>query len=99
MGLRSFLGRVLGSSRDALPVPVGQPERVEAVQRILTELRPLFEADGGDILLLSVDDEGVVVVRMEGACAGCGAGSMTLYGAILPRLQERLDWVSELRPG
>ena len=94
-GFASFLRGVFGAPTD----PTGPPERVEAVRAILTELRPMFKADGGDILLLSVDEEGVVVVRMEGACGGCGAGSVTLYGAILPRLQEGLEWVTELRQG
>jgi hypothetical protein len=81
-GFASFLRGVFGAPTD----PTGPPERVEAVQGILTELRPMFKADGGDILLLSVDEEG-------------GAGSVTLYGAILPRLQEGLEWVTELRQG
>ncbi|MAE29186.1 MAG: NifU family protein [Planctomycetota bacterium] len=98
-GFGSFLGDGFGSQEEAPPEATGPAERVAQVQEILTELRPMFQADGGDILLLSVDEEGVVVVRMQGACAGCGAGSMTLYGAILPRLQERLEWVTELRPG
>ncbi|HJO26979.1 MAG TPA: NifU family protein [Planctomycetota bacterium] len=101
-GFGSFLGDGFGGCNEEAPETpeaTGPTERVAEVQAILAELRPMFQADGGDILLLSVDEEGVVVVRMQGACAGCGAGSMTLYGAILPRLQERLEWVSELRPG
>jgi len=47
------------------------------VEKALEELRPQLQADGGDIELLVIEN-GVVKVRMKGACAGCPMSTMTL---------------------
>ena len=75
----------------------GDPARVQAVLAVLDELRPMFRADAGDIDLVAVDD-GWVEVRLRGACRSCHASDTTLFGALEPRLKERLDWVVGVRP-
>ena len=53
-------------------------ERVEAV---LAQVRPALQADGGNVELVSIDD-GVVLVRLLGACSGCPMSVLTLKGGI-----------------
>jgi len=42
----------------------------EKVEKVIGQVRPLLQRDGGDVELVSVDDDGVVKVRLRGACAG-----------------------------
>ena len=67
-------------------------ERVEAV---LEEIRPALQADGGDVELVGVT-EGVVKVRLKGACSGCPMSTMTLKQGIERLLKERLPEVKEV---
>jgi Fe-S cluster biogenesis protein NfuA len=71
--------------------PRGDPERVAEVQAVLSELRPMFEADGGDVKLVSVED-GRVRVRLVGACNHCSAVDLTVDGALKPKLSAALPW-------
>lgn len=75
--------------------PPGDPARVEEVERLLEELRPAIRADGGDIRLVEVTG-GVVRVSLHGACRACAASTLTLKGAVEPRLRERLTWFERL---
>ena len=54
-------------------------ERVEAA---LAEVRPALQRDGGDVELVQVTDDGVVKVRLTGACCGCPMAQMTLQMGI-----------------
>jgi Fe-S cluster biogenesis protein NfuA len=67
-------------------------ERVEAV---LEEIRPALQADGGDVELVNVT-EGVVEVRLKGACSSCPMSTMTLKQGIERLLKERLPEVKEV---
>lgn len=64
----------------------GLEERVEAA---LDEVRPALRMDGGDVELVRVD-EGVVSVRLLGACGGCPMATMTLVGFVEERLRQRV---------
>ncbi|HUX01638.1 MAG: NifU family protein [Phycisphaerae bacterium] len=64
----------------------------EKVSAVLDEIRPLLQADGGDIQLVSVED-GVVKVRLRGACAGCPGAQMTLKMAVERRLKAAVPEV------
>ncbi len=48
------------------------------VQEALDEIRPYLQNDGGDIALVSIEDEKVVNVQLLGACVGCSINQMTL---------------------
>lgn len=50
----------------------------EKVQEALDKIRPQLQADGGDVELVDVDDQGKVSVRLTGACGGCPMSQMTL---------------------
>lgn len=94
----SWLDRLLagfGPGAEA-PAPRGDPERVLAVTKVIDELAPMFRADGGEVRLVAVED-GWVVVSLRGACEHCSASDMSLFGALEPKLKERLDWVQGVR--
>jgi len=67
----------------------------EKVEEILDQIRPNLRADGGDIELLDVE-QGVVRVRLTGACEGCPMRNITLTGGIERILKEQLPEVKEV---
>ena len=48
------------------------------VEKALDEIRPFLQSDGGDISLISIEDDNVVKVQLEGACTSCSVNQMTL---------------------
>lgn len=67
----------------------------EKVEEALNEIRPGLQADGGDVELVDVVD-GVVKVRLKGACAGCPMSQMTLAFGIERVLKERIPEVKKV---
>jgi Fe-S cluster biogenesis protein NfuA len=63
---------------------------VEAVQEVLDEIRPALRADGGNVELLEITEDGIVKLEMVGACAGCPMATMTLRAGIERLLFERI---------
>jgi Fe-S cluster biogenesis protein NfuA len=61
----------------------------EKVQKVLDKIRPSLQADGGDVELIDVKD-GVVKVRLQGACAGCPMSQMTLKNGIERLLKQEI---------
>lgn len=69
----------------------------ERVGAVIDQIRPLLQADGGDIELVDIDEQsGVVSVRLQGACAGCPGAAMTLKMGVERRLREKVPEVSEV---
>jgi Fe-S cluster biogenesis protein NfuA len=68
----------------------------EKIEEVLnSKIKPLLQADGGDIELVDVED-GVVKVRLQGACAGCPGAAMTLRMGVERLLKEALPEVKEV---
>ena len=67
----------------------------EKVEAALARVRPMLLADGGDVQLIDVDD-GVVKVKLTGACGGCPMATMTLKGGIERALKEEVPEVREV---
>uniref|UniRef100_A0A7V1EI03 NifU family protein n=1 Tax=candidate division WOR-3 bacterium TaxID=2052148 RepID=A0A7V1EI03_UNCW3 len=65
----------------------------EKVEKILAEIRPNLQMDGGDVELVDVSPEGVVKVRLTGACGGCPMSMLTLKMAIEKRLKDAIPEV------
>ncbi len=68
----------------------------EKVEAILANVRPALQADGGDVELVEIDDQGIVKVRLKGACGGCPMASMTLKNGIERALKESIPEVKEV---
>ena len=67
---------------------------VEAVDAI----RPALQADGGDVRILTLDEEsGVVDIELMGACGGCPMSGMTLKAGIERILRDRVPGLTEVR--
>jgi Fe-S cluster biogenesis protein NfuA len=53
------------------------------IEKALDEIRPFLQSDGGDISLLSIEEEGTLVnVQLQGACVGCSVNQMTLKSGV-----------------
>ncbi len=52
------------------------------VEKALEEIRPFLQSDGGDISLISIEDDRLVKVQLEGACVGCSVNQMTLKSGV-----------------
>ena len=68
----------------------------EEVRQALEEVRPHLQADGGDVELVDVTDEGVVKVRLTGACAGCPMSQMTLKWGVENFLKKKIPQVKSV---
>lgn len=67
----------------------------EKVEEALKKIRPLLQADGGDVELVDVTD-GVVKVRLKGACMGCPMATVTLQQGIKRAIKERVPEVKDV---
>lgn len=66
------------------------------VQEVLNQVRPALQADGGDVELVDVTEEGVVSVRLKGACGSCPMSTMTLKMGIERTLKEKIPAVKSV---
>ena len=67
----------------------------EKVQEALDKIRPMLQADGGDVELIDVED-GVVKVRLQGACAGCPMSQMNLKNGIEKILKKEIPEIKSV---
>jgi len=68
----------------------------EKVQDAINRIRPNLQADGGDVSLVEVTEDGVVKVKLLGACHGCPMSQMTLKMGIQKYLQKEVPGVKEV---
>jgi len=68
----------------------------DKVQEAINQIRPGLQADGGDVELVDVTEDGVVKVRLVGACKGCAMSQMTLKLGIERFLKEKIPEVKEV---
>ncbi|MDI6632118.1 MAG: NifU family protein [Bacillota bacterium] len=67
----------------------------EKIEAALAQIRPYLQRDGGDVELVAVED-GVVKVRLKGACGGCPMATMTLKQGIERTLKQVIPEVKEV---
>lgn len=65
----------------------------ERVQQVIEQIRPSIQADGGDVEFLELTGEGVVRIRLHGACVGCPSSSLTLQVGLERNLREHVPEV------
>lgn len=68
----------------------------EQVEEVINMIRVAIQSDGGDVELVEVGDDGVVKVRLQGACVGCPSANMTLKMGIERNLKEKVPQVTEV---
>ena len=67
----------------------------EKVEEALGHIRPVLQLDGGDVELIDIND-GVVKLRLTGACGGCAMANITLRNAVEKILREEVPEVKEV---
>ncbi len=68
----------------------------EKVQAVIEKIRPFLQRDGGDVELIDVDKDGVVKVRLVGACVGCAMSQITLKQGIEKVLLNEIPEVKKV---
>jgi len=68
----------------------------DKVRSAIERVRPNLQADGGDVELVDVSDEGIVKVKLLGACHGCPMSQMTMKMGIQKYLQKEVPGVKEV---
>jgi Fe-S cluster biogenesis protein NfuA len=68
----------------------------DEVEKVLQLIRPALQADGGDVELVDVSAEGIVSVRLKGACGSCPMSTMTLKMGIERTMKEKIPAVKSV---
>jgi Fe-S cluster biogenesis protein NfuA len=68
----------------------------EKVQAAIDKIRPMLKADGGDVELIDVSADGVVRVRLQGACSGCPMSQMTLKNGIERIIKQEVPGIKSV---
>ncbi|WP_373500488.1 NifU family protein [Desulfococcus sp.] len=70
----------------------------EKVEAVLKKIRPALQKDGGDVELVEILPNGIVRVRLKGACAGCPMSQMTLRNGIERVLKQEIPEIKAVEP-
>jgi Fe-S cluster biogenesis protein NfuA len=71
-------------------------DKIPELQKVIDEIRPYLQGDGGDCELIGIDEDGTVQLRFVGACGGCPSATATLKMGIENYLREKVPWVKEV---
>lgn len=71
--------------------------KIKEVKQCIQKIRPYIQRDGGDVEFVSLDENGIVTVRMLGACMDCMSIDDTLKDGIEAILLEEVDGIREVR--
>lgn len=69
---------------------------LDRVEEVLERVRPAIRMDGGDIELIDVDEDGIVTVRLIGACTDCPMSTLTLKAGIERSLKQAIPEIREV---
>ncbi len=73
-----------------------QDELLKRIEEALTSVRPYLEADGGDVEVLEVSEQGVLKLKMLGACSDCAMSSMTLKAGIEEAVKKAVPEITSV---
>lgn len=76
--------------------PSAAPEVRQRIEKVISLIRPAVQSDGGDLEFVDVTPEGVVRIRLHGACVGCPSSQMTLKLGIERNLRTHVPEVVRL---
>lgn len=68
----------------------------DKVEAALEEIRPFLQSDGGDISLLSIENDVVVRVQLQGACVGCSVNQMTLKSGVEMTIKKHAPQIEQV---
>ncbi|MCP3894972.1 MAG: NifU family protein [Bacteroides sp.] len=75
-----------------------QDSLVERVEKVISErIRPLLHADGGDVRIEKVRDDGIIIISFTGYCAGCPGSEYTVSSLIEPLLRKEIPEIRAVR--
>lgn len=66
------------------------------VEKALQEIRPFLQSDGGDISLVSIDNDTLVNIRLEGSCVGCSVNQMTLKSGVEMTIKKHAPQIEKV---
>ncbi len=66
------------------------------VEKALDEIRPFLQSDGGDISLVSIDNDKLVTVKLEGNCVGCSVNQMTLKSGVEMTIKKHAPQIEKV---
>lgn len=78
--------------------PSRTPSLHDRVTRVIDLIRPAVQSDGGDVELVDITAEGIVKIRLHGACVGCPSSTMTLQTGIERNLKAHVPEVKGVQP-
>ncbi|MEE9405356.1 MAG: NifU family protein [Algisphaera sp.] len=84
------------ASKPSAPLPPDAPLHDRAAQ-VIELIRPAIQADGGDVELVAVSDQGQADIRFHGACVGCPSSKVTLYHGIERALRDRIPEITGVK--
>ncbi len=68
-------------------------EQIKMIKEVLDLIRPYIQSDGGDVEFIDINDEGIVEIKLLGACVGCGLSDVTVTNGIEQALLEEVPGV------
>ena len=68
----------------------------EKVKEVLEQVRPFLQSDGGDVEFVDMDENGVVKVKLKGACGSCPGALYTLKNGVERTLKQQIPEVKEV---
>lgn len=71
-------------------------ELKSTVEKALDEIRPFLQSDGGDISLVSIDNDKLVTVKLEGNCIGCSVNQMTLKSGVEMTIKKHAPQIEKV---
>jgi Fe-S cluster biogenesis protein NfuA len=66
------------------------------IEKALDEIRPFLQSDGGDISLVSIDNDKFVKVKLEGNCVGCSVNQMTLKSGVEMTIKKHAPQIEKV---
>lgn len=75
---------------------MNQDELIVKVEAALDEIRPFLQSDGGDISLISIEDQKIAHVQLLGACVGCSVNQMTLKSGVEMTIKKHAPQIEQV---
>ncbi|MDR0956493.1 MAG: NifU family protein [Endomicrobium sp.] len=69
----------------------------EKVEKALVSIRPHLQADGGNVELIDISEDGIVKVKLKGACSSCPMATMTLQHGVTNAIKEAVPEIKEVQ--